>query len=268
MCATGEPISRNPRICGLGVAAARLAFLFLVVADVVSYTAIFLKMKHTLEIAISIVVFALAVFGQEKPPLTIEVRSAFVWGEDSAQGVTSSIIEDPLTGNSIPKLSYDRIEVSTRMGFERLGIARVGMLLGITATVINGTESDITVNGGGISINGHAESLVSLISGDKRVKVRDANNDEKAVHLEQIGCFKSGFLSSNNLFGPEQSQVLSVSAKSSLAVTAVVKSESAYSVRCSIEGCYPTGTMRYYITVKNHDYVFEMPGRSATQCGK
>jgi len=228
-----------------------------------------LKMRDALEIAISVLVVALVVSGQDTSSLKIEVKSAFVWGEDSAQGVSSSVMEDPLTGNSIPKLSYAGIEVSPRMGFERIAFAQAGMLLGITATVINGSDSNIRVTGGGITINGHSEPLVSLIRGNKRFKSRDLENDQKAVDLERMACFKSGFLSSDHLFSTEaSSQALSVLPKNSLAVTAVVKSASAYSVRCSIEGCYPTGTMRYYITVNNHDYVFAMPGRSAVYCGR
>jgi hypothetical protein len=53
-----------------------------------------------------------------------------------------------------------------------------------------------------------------------------------------------------------------------LTISFVMQDPRNYPFRCSMEGCYPTGTMRFHVTVNATDYVFVWPGRSSVNCGK
>ena len=87
--------------------------------------------------------------------------------------------------------------------------------------------------------------------------------------LTKMSCFSSGFLSNENFFSPGASpKVFIVAPKTALTVSFVTKDPRNYPFRCSMEGCYPTGTMRFYVTVNATDYVFVWPGRSSVNCGK
>jgi len=63
------------------------------------------------------------------------------------------------------------------------------------------------------------------------------------------------------------SQTLNVSPKTALTVSSVVRDLRSYPLLCSVEGCHPVGTIRYYLTVNSQDYVFVWPGQSAIYCG-
>src|SRR5438046_7735738 len=77
-------------------------------------------------------------------------------------------------------------------------------------------------------------------------------------------CFTSGFLSHDHLFSADgASQTLNVSPKTALTVSSVVRDLRSYPLLCSVEGCHPVGTIRYYLTVNSQDYVFVWPGQSA-----
>ncbi len=220
-----------------------------------------------------LVVFAFTpdVFGQDDGPvIRSETMSAFVWGQDSPSGAISSTIQDPLSGNAIHAMSYDGIKVSSRMGYERVGTNEVGIFLNYTATIVNGTDSTLSVRYGGISIDGHAASPAWVVPADKKLSKKERKSKPDAVELAKIQCFTSGFLSGESFFSADaSSQVLTVGPRSGLTVSSVIRDPRTYhSVRCSVEGCYPTGTIRYYLNVKNKDYVFIWPGRSAVYCGK
>lgn len=215
--------------------------------------------------------FTPGVFAQDDAPsLKSEVMSAFVWGEDSPSGAISSTIQDPLTGNTLHALSYNGIEVSSRMGFERVGAEELGIFLNYTATIVNGTDSTLSVRYGGISVDGRAASPFWIVPPDKKLSKKERKSKPDAVELEKIHCITSGFLSRDNFFSASaSSQVFTVAPRSALTVSSVIRDPRNYhSVRCSAEGCYPTGTMRYYLNVRNQDYVFVWPGRSAVYCGK
>jgi len=220
-------------------------------------------------VALTILVFTLGVFGQnDGATFKAEVRSAFVWGEDSPEGAVSSTVQDPLTGNVIPQLSYAGIDVSSRMGFERAGSGQNGSFLNYTTTVVNRTDSALSVRYGGISVDGHPESPLTVLT-DKHLNKKKAHAKSDAVELSEMNCFTSGFLASENIFSTNTaSQALSVLPGTALTVSSVIRDVRSYSLRCSIEGCYPTGTIRYYVKVNSLDYVFVRPGRSATYCGK
>ncbi len=228
-------------------------------------------MKRGCLFVLFIFAFSPAVFAQDDAPIIkSEVMSAFVWGEDSPAGAVSSTIQDPLTGDTLHALSYNGIEVSSRMGFERVGADEAGIFLNYTATIVNGTDSTVSVRYGGISVDGRAASPFWIVPLDKKLSKKERKNKPDAVEVEKIRCITSGFLSSNNLFSANtSSQVFTIAPRSALIVSSVIRDPRNYhSVRCSVEGCYPTGTMRYYLNVRNHDYVFVWPGRSAVYCGK
>jgi hypothetical protein len=198
------------------------------------------------------------------PTFKAEGKSAFVWGEgDNRSGVSSSI-QDPITGNAIRKLSHGGIEVSARAGFERIGHGAADEFLSFTTTIANNTGSDLTVPHGGVSINGHVALPLAVVPTKKGLRKRER---ERVWDLSQMGCFVSGFLANENYFH-SSSKAFTVPAKSALTVSFVTKDPRNYPFRCSMEGCYPNGTMRFYVTVNATDYVFIWPGRSSVNCGK
>jgi len=210
--------------------------------------------------------FASWVFGQD---IKTEVLSAFVWGQDSPSGAISSTIQDPLTGIAIRKLTYGPIEVNSRIGFEQVSTDEVMVFLNYTTTIVNGGDSPLSVRYGGISINGHAVSLSSVILSGKKLNKHERKDKAKVVDLEKIHCFASRFLSTDHLFSANnQSQTLTVFPKTALTVSSVVRDPRSYAIRCSMDGCHLIGTIRYYLTLNSQDYVFVWPGRSAIDCGK
>jgi len=224
-------------------------------------------MTYTQAVTLAVLGFSLVTFPQtEEPMYKAEVSSAVVWGEDSPSGAMSSSIQDPLTGNVIHKLSYAGIEVSSRAGYERISFSQTGVLLNFTTTVANNTGSNLLVRQAGASVDGRAALPLSVVLTSKGLNKRER---KQVWELGKMHCFSSGFLSRENFF-PENasSKVFTVAPKTALTVSFVTKDPRNYSLRCSVEGCYPTGTMRFYVTVNTKDYIFVWPGRSAVYCGK
>src|SRR5436853_3910705 len=216
-------------------------------------------------VLLAVFAFTPCAVGQE---IKTEVVSAFVWGEDYRSGAMSSTIEDPVTGHSIHKLRYGPIEMSSRIGFERVSAYEVGTYLNYTTTIVNGSDSTLSVRYGGISIDGRAVSLPSVILHGKKLNKRERKNTTNAVEPEKMQCFTGGFLSHDHLFSADgASQTLNVSPKTALTVSSVVRDLRSYPLLCSVEGCHPVGTIRYYLTVNSQDYVFVWPGQSAIYRG-
>ena len=227
-------------------------------------------MKQPCIFVLAVFTFTPGVLGQDGVPMIkAKVMSAFVWGEDSTSGAVSSTIQDPLTGNALHTLSYAGIEVTSRIGFERVGTDEVGTFLNYATTIINSTDSTLTVRYGGISVDGHAASPLWVVPAGEKLNKKERKSKPDAVDLGKIHCFTSGFLSSDNFFSANaSSQILTVAPRAALTVSSVIRDPRNYHlVRCSVEGCYPTGTMRYYLRVDNKDYAFVWPGRSAVYCG-
>jgi len=226
-------------------------------------------MRRVWGLTVAVFAFGLGVFGQDDlPTFKAEAKSAFVWGEDAPEGAVSSTVQDPLTGNAIPKLSHGGIDVSSRMGFERAGVGQAGDFLNYTTTIVNGTGETLAVRYGGISVDGHPASPLSIVPANKHLNKKEGGRSDVA-ELNKMNCFTSGFLADDNFFSANNlSQTLSVLPGNALTVSTVIRDLRSYSVRCSVEGCHPTGTVRYYIKVNNLDYVFVRPGRSVTYCGK
>ena len=227
-------------------------------------------MKWASIFGLAVFAFTPGVFGQDGVPMIkVNVMSAFVWGEDSTSGAVSSTIQDPLTGNAIHTLSYAGVEVSSRIGFERVSTTEVGTFLNYTTTIVNSTDSTLSVRYGGISVDGHPTSPLWVVPVGKKLNKKERKSKPDVVELGKIHCFTSGFLSSDNFFSANaSSQVLTVAPRTALTVSSVIRDPRSYhSVRCSVEGCYPTGTIRYYVRIDNKDFVFVWPGRSAVYCG-
>jgi hypothetical protein len=229
------------------------------------------KMKLACAVVLAVFVFAPLTIGQESQPnIKVESLSAFVWGEDVASGAVSSSIRDPLTGNAIHKLNYGGIEVSSQLGFERIGTDEEGTFLNYTTTIVNSTESALSVKYGGISVDGHVAKPLSLVSsGKKRDKNASKSKADDDVASEEMHCVKSGFISTDNLFSAnDSSQIRTVAPSAAITVSSVIRDpRNHYWLRCSVDGCFPTGIIRYYLTIDGRDYVFVWPGRSAIYCG-
>jgi hypothetical protein len=225
-------------------------------------------MNHICAAALIISLSAVISFAQgDSPTYKAEVRSAFVWGEDSPGGAISSSIRDPLTAASIPKLTYAGIEVTSHMGFERIGHGQAGTFLGCTTMIVNGTEQAISVQWGGISVDGHQVPLLSVPADHN--SVHQSNSRHDLLQVSNLSCFRSSFLSSDNLFQEGTAlKHFTLDPRRSLSVSSAVRDPRSYSVRCSIEGCHPIGIVRYSVRVNNQDFVFVWDGRSIVYCGK
>ena len=215
---------------------------------------------------LAVFIFTSNVYGQE---IKAEVASAFVWGEDTPSGAISSTIQDPLTGHAIRKLTYGPIEVSSQIGFERVSAEEAGAYLNYRTTIVNGSDSILSVRYGGISIDGHTVFLPWVIFPGKKLNKRERKNKTNVIEAEKLQCFTSGFLSHDHMFSVDgASEILHVSPKTALTVSSVFRDPRSYPLRCSVEGCHPVGTIRYHLTLNSQDYVFVWPGQSAIYCGK
>lgn len=231
-----------------------------------------MKVKQICLDAVAIFGFASpAAFAQtDLPRLKTEVKSAFVWGQDAASGAFSSTIQDPLTGNDVHKLSYSGIEVSSRIGFERIGIDEPGTFLSHIANIINTTEERVLVRYGGFSVDGRVASPLSVIRPGQKLNKNERKNRHELAELGKIHCFTSGFISGDAFFSSSpSSQVVTVEPGRAITISTVIRDPRLYhAMLCSVQGCYPTGTLRFYLNVNSHDYVFVWSGRSAVYCGK
>lgn len=224
-------------------------------------------MRRSLLIVSALFVCALQTFAQSDiPTFKAEAKSALVWDADFPESGHSSIVWDPLTGHEIHKLSSAGIEVSSRVGYERVSPSEAGELLNYTTTIANNTDSDITVQYGGASADGRVALPVWLARTSKDAKKGDRKN---IWELGRMRCFKNGFASSENFFSANApSRIFMVHAQTAVTISSVSKDPRPYSIQCSLDGCHVTGTVRYYITVNKKDYVFVWSGRSVIYCGE
>lgn len=222
--------------------------------------------RHGCTLLMAFFAFTSNVLSQE---IKADVVSAFVWGEDTPSGAISSTIQDPLTGHVIRKLTYGPIEVSSQIGFERVSAEEAGAYLNYRTTIVNGSDSMLSVRYGGISIDGHTVFLPWVNFPGEKLNKRERKNKTNVIEAEKLQCFTSGFLSHDHMFSVDgASKTLHVSPKTALTVSSVFRDPRSYPLRCSVEGCHPVGTIRYYLTLNSQDYVFVWPGQSAIYCGK
>lgn len=224
-------------------------------------------MRYTFAVALAFFALTLLSRAQDEIPIfKTEAASAFVWGEENSSGAVSSSVRDPVTGNAIHKLHHGGIEVSSRAGFERVDSGGEGEVLSFTATIVNNTESEVSVRHGGASVDGRVTLPLPVVLTKKGLGKRERN---QALEMASMNCFSSGFVPNQIFFSPNAaSRVLTVTPKKTLTVSFVIKDPRYNAVLCSVEGCYPKGTARFSVTVNAMDFVFIWPGRSMVYCGK
>jgi hypothetical protein len=203
------------------------------------------------------------------PKFTVEVRNSFIWGEDVPAGAISSSIKEPLTGAEILTLKHDGIAVTSRMGFEKLHPEDSTEFIVYASTIVNNTSTEMTVESGGIAIDGRLVSPLSMDSSIKGMKPRHSNQGKDVVNIRNLNCFGSGSLSSESFFPMQPSaSTMLVQPQSSLTVSVVVRDPRHSPLLCTIEGCFPKGTIRYSIHVGRHEYIFSWNGHSLMNCGR
>jgi hypothetical protein len=224
-------------------------------------------MRRSLAVTFVFLVLTLLTFAQNEPPVfRAEATSALVWEEDNPSDGMSSSTRDPVTGYAIHKLKHGGIEVSSRAGFERIGSGEAGEFLSFTTTIINNTETDLSVRQGRASADGHAALPLSV---GRTKKGLGKKNGQQVWELAKMHCFSSGFLANEEFFPAQHlSKVFPVAPKKALTISFVARDPRYSSVLCSMEGCYPKGTMRFSVTVNTTDFVFVWPGRSMVNCGR
>jgi hypothetical protein len=198
------------------------------------------------------------------PTYKVESKSALVWDENSLESTASSI-RDPLSGNEIHRLSYDGIEVSSRVGYERVSPSKEDRLINYTTTVANNTDSDATVQYGGVSVDGNMALPLRVAADSKGLSKRGRRD---TWDLTKMHCFQTGFASRESVFSSASTQIFTVRPKTSITISFVTKDPRTSAVLCSMDGCHLKGKVRYYVTVNLRDYVFVWPGRSVVYCGK
>jgi len=224
-------------------------------------------MKRQWLIAVVCLAFTVASFAQDDlPTFKAGAKSALVWDKDLPDSFSSTSVWDPLTGHELHKLSHGGIEVTSRMGYERVSSGEVGKLLNYTTTIANHTDADVTVQHGGASVDGHVAVPLRVVPTSKNMRKRDRQN---TWALNAMYCFKTGFASIDHYFSEETlTNSFTVPPQTAMTISAVVKDPRTHAVLCSVDGCQITGTIRYYITVNGKDYVFVWPGKSVVYCGK
>lgn len=224
-------------------------------------------MRSTVALTFAFLAFPFFAFAQDDlPTFKAEAVSAFVWGEDNHSGAMSSSVRDPVTGTAIHKLNHGGIEVSSRAGFEKIAAGEPGEFLSFTTTIVNNTGSELSVRNGGASVDGHVVLPLSVVLTKKGLSKKER---KRVWELSRMHCFLNGYLQNedaSSLRAP--SRVFTVAAQQTMTVSFVTKDPRYDSVLCSMEGCYPKGTMRFAVTVNATDFVFIWPGRTMVDCGR
>ena len=223
-------------------------------------------MRRTLVASLVVLAFTLLAFAQDDvQTFRTETTNAFVWGEDSRPGAVSSSIRDPVTGHAIHKLKHAGVEVSSQAGFERVRSGEAGQLMSFATTIVNTTHSAVSVRLGGASVEGHLVLPLSVVLTKKGLNKRER---QQVWELASMHCFSSGFLPREEFFSPIASSTsFTVTPNHALTVSFVTLDPRYSSVLCSVEGCYPKGTMRFSVTVNATDFVFIWPGHNMFYCG-
>ncbi len=226
-------------------------------------------MKHKILVAFATVaLFGYSLAQSDMATFKVDVRSAFVWGNDTPTGAKSWSIKDPLTGTEILKLSHDGVEVSSRTGFEKLHPQDAVELIAFTTTIVNNTPTELPVEAHGITVDGRRVSLLPMGSSHKGQEGQP-KEQTNIIESSNLYCFTSGFLSSENFLSRSDPPPISVvDPGRALTVSGVIQDPRHYPMLCTVDGCFPKGTMRYAIRVGGHEYVFIWPGRSIANCGK
>ena len=101
----------------------------------------------------------------------------------------------------------------------------------------------------------------------RKNSARKASN--QAREIASLNCLTGGFPSSELLSYPKApSEALVVGLGKTVTASFVTKDPRNYSILCSVEGCYPKGAIRFFVTVNSTDFVFVWAGRDIAYCGK
>jgi hypothetical protein len=218
--------------------------------------------RSALAFALGILACARFSSAQDNVPIfKAEATDAFVWGEDSPAGGVSGSIHDPLTGNEIRKIKHGGIEVSSQARFELATAGQSGELISFTTTLINGTSSGVAVTQAGARVDGYIASPLPVDLAAKRFSKRGGN---QAREIAALNCLTGEILSSPK----SSSETVVANPGQSVTISFVTKDPRNYSVLCSVEGCYPKGAIRFFVTVNSTDFVFVWAGRAMAYCGK
>ena len=225
-----------------------------------------IRLSGTWPAALAVTVTIASLLTRAQDGVTVfktQTASAFVWGQSNISGVVSTSIEDPLTGHAIRSISHGGITVSSRAGFQRSGLGRAGELLEFTTTIVNRTESNLFVRQGRAIVDGR--NLFPLPVVASKSPTRGARNQPQ--QMASMSCFSNHSPPDEIVLSSEtSSNVLSVSPGKALTVSLITKDPRYYSLLCSVEGCYPKGAIRFYVTVNSMDFVFIWPGREMSYC--
>jgi hypothetical protein len=203
------------------------------------------------------------------PKFAVEVRHTFVWGEDAPAGAVSSQIRDPLTGAELRRLKHTGVEVTSRIGFEKLHHEDVSEFIVYSSTIINNTDTELAIESGGIAVDGRLVLPLSVDSNVRAAKQRHSKSGKDAVDIRHLHCFGSGYLSGENFLSQQGNpSTMLVGPQRSLTVSGIIKDPRYYPLLCSVGGCFPKGTIRYSIRVGGHEYMFSWNGGSIVNCGK
>jgi len=223
--------------------------------------------RHALALALGILRLTLFTSAQDNVPIfKAEATSAFVWGEDNLGEAMSSSIQDPLTGNEIRRISHGGIEVSSRARFELASLGQSGELVSFTTTIVNSTNSELSVTQAGASVDGYTALPFPVGFAAKEFSNRGRNQVRENASLN---CLTGG-LPSRELLSDSKasSEAVVVHPGKSATISFVTKDPRNYSILYSIEGCYTKGAIRFIVTVNSTDFVFVWAGRDMTSCGK
>lgn len=163
-------------------------------------------MRRILVVTLATLAFTLHTVAQDDIPIfRADAASAFVWGEDNS----SEVVEHPRpsAGSAIHNLRHAGIEVSSRAGFESVGMGIAGELLIFTTTIVNNTYSVLSVRQGGASVDGHMALPLSVVPSRKGLSKGES---KLAWELQRMHCFSSGFLPTQNFFSSNASKVFTV----------------------------------------------------------
>jgi hypothetical protein len=222
---------------------------------------------HALAVALGIVALALLSGAQDNVPIfKADVTSAFVWGEENLAGAMSGSFQDPLTGNEIRKISHGGIEVSSQARFELASLGQSGEVVSVTTTIINSTNSELSITQAGASVDGYIALPFPVGLAAKEFSNRGHN---QAREIASLNCLTGGSPSSELLsYSNPSSETVVVYPGKSMTISFVTKDPRNYSILCSIEGCYPKGAIRFVVTVNSTNFVFVWAGRDMAYCGK
>jgi hypothetical protein len=116
-----------------------------------------------------------------------------------------------------------------------------------------------------VSVDGHVALPLSVVlrKKDAAKKVR-----KQAWELVSMQCFANGFLPNEGFFSKDgPAEGFAVKPNQAVTVSLITKDPRQSSMLCTMEGCYPKGSVRFSVVVNETVFVFIWPGRAMISCG-